>query len=144
APGGFRMNGERTQLGEIGRQHGEGTAPEKPRFVAGDQKVAQVLEQEIARALQHPVLRGVPVDELLHRADVFDPRGPDGKAQPRTASAASASAVRTRSGAVPPGDAREARERSGRSASRASGSKRESKARSSAIVKPSRSFPLAS
>src|SRR6266851_85662 len=135
---------KRPHLRQIGREHGERAAAEKPRCVLGDDKIADMLEEEIARALQHPVLGRVPVDERLHIGDVLDPRGTNGDAHSRNASVASASASRTRSGAVPPGEERDASDRSGWISSRALSSKRLSYPRSSIRVMPPRSLPAAS
>src|SRR2546427_12599250 len=102
APSRFRTHRERPYLGEVARKHGQRAAPEEAGGVLCDQKVAQMLEQEVARALEHAVLGRVPVDHFLHICDVLDPRRPDGDAQRRTAPLASASASRTPPGARPP------------------------------------------
>jgi len=120
---GVRPHRERTHLREIQGQDRERAAPEKAGAVLGDDEIAKVLEEEIARPLEHPVLAGVPVDERLHVVDVLDARGPDGDAHSPSTSLASASASRTRSGAVPPGEILAASEACGRASSIALASK---------------------
>src|SRR3989454_2313267 len=150
APGGLATHRQRAHLGQIGREHGERAAPQEVGPVARHDEVTQVLEQEVARSLEHAVLGRVGVDEHLHVLDVLDARGPDQSRVPRRggdvhydrrARAASSRASRTRTGAVPPGDARAASERSARISSSAEGSKRGSCRRSSSSVRPTRSFP---
>src|SRR5205085_12038054 len=120
----------------------ERAATEESPLILGDKKVAHVLEQEIARALEHPVVTRVLVDERPHVVDILDARRPDRDAH-ASACRASSSASRTRPGAVPPGELRDATERSALSSSIALVSKRSSKRRRSAIVMPLRSWPLA-
>src|SRR5437879_11235989 len=105
---------ERPHFRQIRREYRERAAPEEPRRVLGDDEIAEMLQQEIMRPLEHPVLGRVPIDEGLHLVDVFDARRADGDAHFCRASVASLSASRTRSGAVPPGEAREAIDFSGR------------------------------
>src|SRR5207302_4652773 len=135
---------ERAHLGQIGREDRERAASQEPGRVLGDHEIAEVLEQEIARTLEHPVLGRVAIDEGLHFVDVLDARRTDGHAHFRSASVASASASRTRSGAVPPGEERDASDRSGRISSSALASKRLSYPRSSLRVTPPRSMPATS
>src|SRR5438309_348621 len=91
----FRTHGERTDLREIGRQDRERAAAEETGGILSDDEIPKVLEKKVARALEHPILSRVPVDQRSHLLDVLDPRGADGDAHPRSASVASASASRT-------------------------------------------------
>src|SRR5439155_3628673 len=117
---------ERAHLSQIGREHRERAASQEPGRVLGDYEIAEMLEQEIARTLEHPVLGRVAIDEGLHFVDVLDARRTDSDAHFWSASVTSLSASRTRFGAVPPGDAREPIEFSGRISSSAVASKRRS------------------
>src|SRR5256885_4089586 len=138
------LHRERSHFREIRREHRERAAPKEPRGVLGDDEIAEVLQQEITRPLEHPILGRVPIDEGLHLVDVFDARRTDGDAHSRSASVASTSASRTRSGAVPPGEERDASDRSGRISSSALASKRLSYPRSSSRLSPPRSRACAS
>src|SRR5207253_4226042 len=118
-----------------------GAATEEPARVLGDEEVRDVRAQEGVAPLEHPILRGEPVDERLHRRDVALARGPDD--HPAKAAFASASASRTRSGAVPPGDRRAASDRAIVADPAASSPNRLSYPRRSAVVSPARSLPVA-
>src|SRR6266571_4406693 len=137
------LHGERTHLREVRGEHGERAASQEARRILGDDEIAEMLEEKVARPLEHPVLGCVAVDERPHVVDVLNPRGTNGDAHSRNASVASASASRTRSGAVPPGDAREASEFSGRDSAIALASKPLWYPRSSSRVRPPRSVPCA-
>src|SRR6266542_2517170 len=62
----LRPHRERADLGEVVREDRERAAP-REAGVLGDEVIAQVLVEELARARQHEVPRGVRVDELAHR-----------------------------------------------------------------------------
>src|SRR5207237_2331057 len=123
--GGLRAHGERADLGQIRGEHRERAAPEKTSHVLRDQEVPHVLEQEVARSLEHPVLRGVAIDDLADLVDVRDAGRTDGDAH-KSARRASSSASRTRAGTAPPSEPRAARTRSKRISSTALSAKRAS------------------
>src|SRR5207245_10050029 len=137
AAGGLRPHRERADLGEIRRERGEGAAPDEAVALRYE-IVAQVVQEELTRARQHEVLRRVLVDELAHRVDVVGAGRTDAESHARRAERASPIAARTRSGAVPPGDDRDAREREISVSATAVSPNRGSAARSSPSVIPTR------
>src|SRR5439155_3109994 len=69
-PAGLRDDRERPHLREVGREDRERYAADEPAVVLGHEEVAQVLDQEFARAREHAVLRGVAIDERTHGFDI--------------------------------------------------------------------------
>src|SRR5438093_7707729 len=59
----LRPHREGADLGEIAGEHRERDAPFEPVLALGDEEVVDVLEEEVAGALEHAILGGVSVDE---------------------------------------------------------------------------------